>query len=46
MPDRGWAWVGAPGGPSFYAISADPAPSLWRSTDRGQTWSAVRIAGS
>lgn len=46
LPDRGWAWVGAPGGPSFYAISADPAPSLWRSTDRGQTWSAVRIAGS
>jgi hypothetical protein len=46
MPDRGWAWVGAPGGPSFYALSADPAPSLWRSTDRGQTWSAVRIAGS
>ncbi|HEV7172166.1 sialidase family protein [Pedococcus sp.] len=46
LPDRGWAWVGAPGGPSFYAISAGPTPSLWRSTDRGQTWSAVRIAGS
>lgn len=46
LPDRGWAWVGAPGGPSFYAISDNPAPSLWRSPDRGQTWTPVRIAGS
>lgn len=45
-PSLGWAWVGAPGGSSYYAISAGLAPSLWRSTDRGQTWTAVRIAGS
>lgn len=45
-PAHGWAWVGAPGGPTFYAISADAAPSLWISTDRGQTWGTVRIAGS
>lgn len=45
LPALGWAWVGAPGGPTFYAISADGSGSLWRSTDRGQTWEAVAIAG-
>jgi hypothetical protein len=45
LPALGWAWVGAPGGPTFYAISADGSGSLWRSTDRGQTWEPVAIAG-
>jgi hypothetical protein len=45
LPNLGWAWVGAPGGSTFFAISADGSGSLWRSTDRGQTWEAVAIAG-
>ncbi|QGN57546.1 hypothetical protein [Nostocoides sp. HKS02] len=43
-PDHGWAWVGAPGGPTFYAISADPSPTFWKSTDRGETWAQVAVA--
>ena len=45
LPNLGWAWVGAPGGSTYYAISADGSGSLWRSTDRGQIWQAVAIAG-
>jgi hypothetical protein len=43
-PDHGWAWVGAPGGPTFYAVSADPSPTFWKSTDRGETWAQVAVA--
>jgi len=45
LPDHGWAWVGAPGGSTFYAVSADPSPSYWKSTDRGASWAPVTVAG-
>ncbi len=45
LPRQGWAWVGAPGGPAYYALSADPSGSYWKSTDLGQTWSPVTVAG-
>jgi hypothetical protein len=46
LPAKGWAWVGAPGGPVYYALSADPAGGYWRSEDGGQTWAPVQVAGS
>ncbi|WP_347354894.1 sialidase family protein, partial [Intrasporangium sp.] len=46
LPSQGWAWVGAPGGSVYYALSADPEGGYWKSIDRGQTWYAVRVAGS
>ncbi|MDN5797542.1 MAG: hypothetical protein L0H79_17585 [Intrasporangium sp.] len=45
LPPRGWAWVGAPGGSVYYALSADPLGGYWKSTDRGQTWREVGVAG-
>jgi len=45
LPDRGWAWVGAPGGSTFYAVAADPSGGYWKSTDRGETWAPVDVAG-
>lgn len=45
LPNRGWAWVGAPGGPTFYAIAADPSSGYWKSTDRGETWAQLTVAG-
>lgn len=46
LPQQGWAWVGAPGGSLYYALSADSPGSYWRSADRGQSWQPVRVAGS
>ncbi len=40
-----WAWVGAPGGSTFYAVAADPSSGYWKSTDRGETWAPVTVAG-
>ena len=45
LPDLGWVWVGAPGGPTFYALSGDGAGTYWKSSDRGGTWSQVAVAG-
>lgn len=45
VPSDGWAWVGAPGGPVYYALSADTSGGYWKSTDSGRTWSQVRVAG-
>jgi hypothetical protein len=46
LPPDGWAWVGAPGGSVYYALSADPGGGYWKSTDGGQTWAQVAVAGS
>lgn len=43
MPTNGWAWVGAPGGTTFYAISADGVPAFWQSDDSGETWTKVGL---
>jgi hypothetical protein len=43
MPTNGWAWVGAPGGKTFYAISRDAVPAYWQSDDRGETWTKVGL---
>ncbi len=43
MPTKGWAWVGAPGGRTFYAISGDAVPAFWRSDDSGETWTKVGL---
>lgn len=45
LPNHGWAWVGSPGGGMFYALSGDGTGAYWRSTDRGDTWSKVAVAG-
>lgn len=45
LPNRGWAWVGAPGGPTFYAVAADPSSGYWKSTNRGETWVPLTVAG-
>ncbi len=45
MPDRGWAWAGAPGAGMYYAVPAGGSGSFWKSTDDGQTWRQVRVAG-
>ncbi len=45
LPNRGWAWVGAPGGPTFYAVAADPSSGYWKSTNRGETWAPITVAG-
>lgn len=45
LPGQGWAWVGAPGGSVFYALSADSSGTYWKSTDDGDTWSRVTVAG-
>jgi hypothetical protein len=45
MPNHGWAWVGSPGGGTFYALSGDDTGVYWRSTDRGDTWTQVPVAG-
>ncbi|MEO7069479.1 MAG: hypothetical protein ABI131_03195 [Nostocoides sp.] len=44
MPDRGWYWVGSPGGGQFYAVPAPSSGAYWLSTDRGATWSKVQVA--
>ncbi|HEY8653327.1 MAG TPA: sialidase family protein [Dermatophilaceae bacterium] len=43
MPTNGWAWIGAPGGKTFYAISGDAVPAFWRSDDGGETWTMVGL---
>ena len=45
LPNHGWAWVGAPGGAAFYALSGDGSGAYWKSGDRGETWSRVVVAG-
>jgi len=45
MPDRGWAWVGAPGGADYYALPVDGDGGYWVSRDHGDTWTPVRVAG-
>lgn len=42
LPEWGWRWVGAPGGPTFYAVAADGA-RYWVSDDLGEHWRAVAI---
>ena len=44
-PNHGWAWVGAPGGATFYALSGDGSGWDGKSRDRGRTWSQVVVAG-
>jgi hypothetical protein len=43
MPPSGWAWVGAPGGKTFYALSGDAVPAFWKSDDSGETWTRVDL---
>lgn len=43
QPAGGWEWVGAPGGPQFYAVSGQDG-SYWHSSDDGETWERVPIA--
>jgi len=43
MPTNGWAWVGAPRGKTYYAISADAVPEFWQSDDSGETWTKVGL---
>ena len=43
MPTYGWAWIGAPGGKTFYAISGDAVPAYWQSDDSGETWTKVGL---
>jgi hypothetical protein len=43
MPTNGWAWIGAPGGKTFYAISGDAVPAFWQSDDSGETWTKVGL---
>ena len=45
LPDRGWAWVGSPGPGTFYAVPTDAVGRFWRSTDSGETWTRVTVAG-
>ena len=45
LPGRGWAWVASPGAGTYYAVPVDATGSFWRSTDRGEHWSEVRVAG-
>lgn len=45
LPDHGWAWIGAPGGATFYALSGDGTGAYWMSVDGGETWSRVTVAG-
>ncbi len=45
LPDHGWAWVGAPGGSTFYALAGDGSGAYWKSIDRGETWFRVAVAG-
>ncbi len=44
VPDRGWAWVGSPGAGTYYAIPFGGSGVLWRSTDKGETWTTVQVA--
>jgi len=44
MPTSGWAWVGAPGGNTFYALSGDAVPAFWKSDDSGESWTKVGLA--
>jgi hypothetical protein len=44
MPTNGWAWVGAPGGNTFYALSGDAVPAFWKSDDSGESWTKVGLA--
>lgn len=45
LPDRGWAWVGSPGGDQYYVVPVDGAGVYWTSTDAGEHWQQVRVAG-
>jgi photosystem II stability/assembly factor-like uncharacterized protein len=38
--EDGWAWVGAPGGSQFYAVSGADG-SYWHSVDDGEHWTRV-----
>jgi hypothetical protein len=38
LPDRGWAWVGSPGGGVVYAVPVDPSGAYWWSGDHGEHW--------
>ena len=42
-PVSGFAWVGSPGGHTYYALPARASGSFWRSDDAGQTWRAVVV---
>jgi len=42
LPDTGWRWVGAPGGPTYYALGGDGA-AYWVSDDLGEHWHQVRL---
>ena len=42
LPQRGWRWVGAPGGSQYYALSGD-GPQYWVSDDLGDHWEKVTI---
>jgi hypothetical protein len=44
LTDRGWAWVGSPGGATYYAVPSDPLGGYWKSTNRGETWAQVTVA--
>jgi hypothetical protein len=43
VPERGWRWVGAPGGRTFYAVPVGGGPSYWQSDDDGEHWHEVRL---
>ncbi len=44
-PAAGWSWVGAPGGRTLYAVPTGGAAGFWVSTDAGEHWREVRVAG-
>lgn len=44
-PAHGLGWVRAPGGATFHALSGDGSGAYWKSSNRGETWSRVVVAG-
>lgn len=44
-PATGWSWVGAPGGRTLYAVPAGGASGFWVSSDNGEHWRQLRVAG-
>ncbi len=43
LPDRGWSWVGSPGGGVVYAVATDPDGAYWWSGDHGEHWQQAAL---